>query len=84
MLVSCFLQNTINGEESKIKDTYSKLDKVICVSKQAKKIFCEKYNIDKKKIEVIYNFINEGRFIPESSPYYKKIDILDEQIQKTE
>lgn len=32
----------------------------------------------------IYNFINEGRFIPESSPYYKKIDILDEQIQKTE
>lgn len=46
-----------------IKDTYSKVDKVICVSKQAKDIFCKQYNISRKKVDVIYNFINEEEIL---------------------
>ena len=53
----------IGISKKEIKDTYSKLDKVICVSKQAKEIFCKKYNIAKKKVEVIYNFINEKEIL---------------------
>lgn len=53
----------IGISEKEIKNTYSKLDKVICVSKQAKKIFCEKYNINNKKVDVIYNFINEKEIL---------------------
>lgn len=40
-------------------DTYNKIDKIICVSKDAKDMFCKKYNIDGNKVEVIYNFIDE-------------------------
>ena len=56
----------IGISEKEIKNTYSKLDKVICVSKQAKDIFCEKYNISRKKVDVIYNFINEEEILKKS------------------
>ena len=40
-------------------NTYSNVDKVICVSKEAKVNFCNKYNIDEKNVDVIYNYIDE-------------------------
>lgn len=56
----------IGINEKEIKNTYSKLDKVICVSKQAKDIFCQKYNISRRKVDVIYNFINEEEILKKS------------------
>lgn len=56
----------IGINEKEIKNTYSKLDKVICVSKQAKDIFCKKYNISRRKVDVIYNFINEEEILKKS------------------
>lgn len=53
----------IGISEKEIRNTYKNIDKVICVSKQAKEIFCEKYDIDKEKVEVIYNFINEKEIL---------------------
>lgn len=53
----------IGISENEIRNTYKNVDKVICVSKQAKEIFCEKYDIDKEKVEVIYNFINEKEIL---------------------
>ena len=64
----------IGISEKEIKDTYSKLDKVICVSKQAKEIFCKKYNINKNKVDVIYNFINEKEILEKA----EKEDIKNE------
>lgn len=52
-----------------IKHTYNNIDKVICVSKDAKKEFCNKYNINKNKVEVIYNYINEKEIIEKSKEF---------------
>lgn len=59
----------IGIKEREIKKTYSKVDKVICVSKQAKDIFCEKYDISKSKVKVIYNYINEKEIIQKSKEF---------------
>ncbi len=61
--------------ENEIKDTYSKVDKVICVSKQAKDIFCKKYNISKNKVDVIYNFINEKEILEKAKEEKIKNDV---------
>lgn len=57
-------------------DTYNKVDKVICVSKESKINFCKKYQIDKKKVEVIYNYINEEEIIKKSIEFKVKNDKL--------
>lgn len=65
----------IGISEKEIRDTYSKLDKVICVSKQAKEIFCKKYDINNKKVEVIYNFINEKEILEKAEKEIIKNDV---------
>lgn len=59
----------IGIREKEIKSTYSQMDKVICVSNQAKDIFCEKYNIPSTKVEVIYNYINEKEIIKKAQEF---------------
>ena len=51
----------IGISEKEIKNTYNNVDKVICVSKQAKTNFCKKYDISPKKVEVfIWVCVEEG------------------------
>ena len=57
----------IGISEKEIKKTYNNVDKVICVSKDARDNFCKKYNIDKKKTEVIYNYIDEETIIKKAN-----------------
>lgn len=63
----------IGISEKEIKNTYSKVDKVVVVSKHSKESFINKYNIDENKVEVIYNLINEEEIIKKS---------LEEKIDK--
>ncbi len=56
----------IGISEKEIKDSYSKLDKIVTVSEVAKEAFCEKYGFDKEKVEVLYNLINEKDIIEKS------------------
>lgn len=49
----------IGISEKEIKDTYSKIDKIITVSEVAKQSFCEKYNFSVDKVDVLYNLIDE-------------------------
>lgn len=53
--------------DSEIIDSYNKMDKVICVSKDAKDIFCRTYNIPDKKVEVIYNYIDEDTILKKAN-----------------
>lgn len=62
----------IGISDKEAKKTYSNLDKIICVSKDSKKSFCEKYNISTDKVDVIYNYINEEEIIEKSNE--EKID----------
>lgn len=57
----------IGISEKEIKDSYSKLDKIITVSEVAKQNFCEKYKFGLDKVEVLYNFINEQEIIQKSN-----------------
>ena len=57
----------IGISEREIKKTYSKLDKVYIVSKHSQDSFCEKYNIDFKNTEVIYNLIDEEGILKKAS-----------------
>ncbi len=66
----------IGIREREIKDTYSKLDKVICVSEEAKEIFCQKYDINKKKVDVIYNFINEKEILKKAKEFKVENDVF--------
>lgn len=66
----------IGISEKEIKNTYSKLDKVICVSKEAKTIFCDKYSIPENKVKVIYNFINENEILEKSKEFEVKNDVF--------
>lgn len=52
--------------EKEIKESYSKLDKIVTVSEVAKQSFCEKYNFKKDKVEVLYNLIDEKSIIEKS------------------
>lgn len=56
----------IGISEKEIKNTYSKVDKIVVVSKQSRDSFIEKYNIDEEKVEVIYNLIDEENIIKKS------------------
>ena len=58
-----------------IVSSYNKLDKIICVSKESKDNFCKKYNIDKDKVKVIYNYINEDEILKKSKEFKVKNNV---------
>lgn len=64
----------IGISSNEIRNTYNNLDKVICVSKDARDNFCLKYNIPKSKTKVIYNFINEETILKKSKDFKVKND----------
>lgn len=66
----------IGISEKEIKDSYSKLDKIITVSEVAKKSFCEKYNFNLDKVEVLYNLIDEKDIIEKSKEEIKKNEVF--------
>lgn len=66
----------IGISDKEAKNTYNNVDKVICVSKDAKDIFCKKYGISKNKVEVIYNFIDENAIIKKSKEFDVKNDVF--------
>lgn len=59
----------IGISKKEIINTYNNVDKVICVSKDAKKEFCYKYGINEDKVEVIYNYINEKEILKKASTF---------------
>ena len=59
----------IGINEKEIIKTYNNVDKVICVSNDAKKEFCNKYKIDNNKVEVIYNYINEKEILKKANAF---------------
>lgn len=59
----------IGISDKEARNTYSSVDKVICVSKEAKEKFISKYQIDPNKVEVIYNFIDEDTIIKKSTAF---------------
>lgn len=59
----------IGISDKEAKKTYSNVDKVICVSKEAKEIFVKKYGIDSSKVAVIYNFIDTSAIIKKSKEF---------------
>ena len=66
----------IGINEKEIIKTYNNVDKVICVSKDAKKEFCNKYHIDDEKVEVIYNYINEKEILKKANAFEVKNDVF--------
>ena len=59
----------IGISEKEIKHSYNNLTKVICVSKEAKENFCNKYNISKDKVSVIYNYIDEASILEKAKEF---------------
>ena len=59
----------IGISEKEIRKSYNNLTKVICVSKEAKQNFCEKYNISKDKVIVIYNYIDESLILKKANDF---------------
>ena len=66
----------IGISDKEINNTYNNIDKVICVSKDARDNFCKKYDIPKNKTEVIYNFIDEDSIINKSLEFEVKNDVF--------
>ena len=66
----------IGISEKEIKKTYNNIDKVICVSKDARDNFCLKYDIPKNKTEVIYNFIDEKTILKKSKEFNVNNDVF--------
>lgn len=64
----------IGISSNEIRNTYNNVDKVICVSKDARDNFCLKYNIPKSKTKVIYNFIDEETILKKSKGFKVKND----------
>ena len=63
------LKYHIGISDKEAVNTYNNVDKVICVSKDAKKIFCKKYNIKENRVEVIYNFIDEDTILKKANEF---------------
>ena len=59
----------IGISDKEIRKTYNNVDKVICVSNDARDNFCLKYGILKKKTEVIYNFIDEETILKKADEF---------------
>ena len=66
----------IGISDREIKKSYNNLDKIICVSGDAKENFCKKYGIDKEKVLIIYNYINEEEIIKKSSEFEVNNDVF--------
>ncbi len=56
----------IGISEKEIINSYNNVDKIVAVSIQSQVNFCDKYNIPKRKVEVIYNLIDEEDIIKKS------------------
>lgn len=56
------------------EDVYKNIDKIICVSQNAKNKFLEKYNINKSKVDVIYNGIDLKEINKLSNEYKVKFN----------
>lgn len=56
----------IGISDKEIRHTYNSVSKVICVSKESRDNFCQKYNISKEKVMVIYNYIDEDEILKKS------------------
>lgn len=66
-----WIHNDVNKFNIGISDkeainSYSNVDKIICVSKDARQIFIDKYHIEPAKVSVIYNFIDEATILNKS------------------
>ncbi len=66
----------IGISEKEIINSYNNLDKVICVSKEAKDNFCKKYRIDPAKVTVIYNYIDEASILKKANEEIIKNDVF--------
>lgn len=66
----------IGISSKEIKKSYSSLTKVICVSNEAREKFIEKYHIDKNKVIVIYNFIDELTISKKALEFPVKNDVF--------
>ncbi len=62
----------IGISDAEVKKSYNNLDKVICVSKESKENFCQKYGISRDKVLVIYNYINEGEILKKAEAFKVK------------
>ena len=49
--------------DREILDSYSKMDTVVLVSREAKDSFVEKYGIDPNRVSVLHNLIDEARIL---------------------
>lgn len=66
----------IGISDSEAKRSYNNIDNVICVSKLAKKAFCNKYEVSPNKVKVIYNYIDEKDIIKKSKEYEVQNDVF--------
>ena len=57
----------IGISDKEAKDTYGKLETIICVSDDNKVNLCKKYDIDPDKVKVIYNYINEDDILKKAN-----------------
>lgn len=57
----------IGISDKEAKDTYKKIDYIICVSDDNKVNLCKKYNLDSEKVRVIYNYINEKEILKKAN-----------------
>ena len=66
----------IGISEKEIRNSYSKMDKIITVSEVAKNAFSEKYKFNKDDIEVLYNLIDEKDILKKSDEKVEKNDVF--------
>lgn len=63
-----WIHNDVNSFDigistKEIKKSYSKVDRIIAVSKVSQKSFCSKYGFTSAKVSVIYNMIDEEKIL---------------------
>ena len=66
----------IGISEKEIKDSYSKMDKIIAVSEVVKKHFIDKYDINEKIVQVLYNLVDENAIIEKSNEFEVKNEVF--------
>lgn len=66
----------IGIKEKEIKDSYNKMDVIVAVSKVSRKSFYEKYGIDKEKVIVIYNMIDEKQILKKANVFTPNKDVF--------
>ena len=59
----------IGISDKEAKKTYQNIKQIICVSEDNKENLCKKYNINKDKVKVIYNYINEEEITKKSNEF---------------